>query len=86
MLKRAGAIVSSGVRMVTLLALADTGAPAFDERNAAALAGMGIPTFGCTPDRFPDLMAAAIQSRDLSQWAAEQGMTACRASEDVPER
>jgi Mg-chelatase subunit ChlD len=83
MLKRAAAIVGSGVRLVTLLALADTGAPSFDERNAAALAGMGVPSFACTPDRFPDLMAAAIQGRDLSQWAAEQGMTASRASEDA---
>jgi len=85
MLKRAAAIVGSGVRMVTLLALADSGAPSFDERNAAALAAMGVPSFACTPDRFPDLMAAAIQGRDLGQWAAEQGMTASRASRDTPD-
>jgi len=85
MLKRAAAIVGSGVRMVTLLALADSGAPSFDERNAAALAAMGVPSFACTPDRFPDLMAAAIQGRDLGQWAAEQGMTASRASQDAPD-
>ncbi len=83
MLKRAAAIVGSGVRLVTLLALADTGAPSFDEENAAALAGMGVPSFACTPDRFPDLMAAAIQGRDLGQWAAEQGMTASRAREGL---
>jgi len=85
MLKRAAAIVGSGVRVVTLLALADSGAPAFDERNAAALAGMGIPSFACTPDRFPDLMAVAIQGRDLGQWAGEQGMTASRPSKDAGE-
>ena len=84
MLERAGALVGSGVRFVTLLALADTGAPTFDERNAAALASMGIPSFACTPDRFPDLMAAAIQGRDLGQWAAEHGMTATRASTALP--
>jgi len=82
MLKRAAAIAGSGVRLVTLLALADSGAPSFDEQNAAALAGMGVPSFACTPDRFPDLMAAAIHGRDLSQWAAEQGMTASRAGEE----
>ena len=85
MLKRAAAIAGSGVRVVTLLALADSGAPAFDERNAAALAGMGIPSFACTPDRFPDLMAVAIQGRDLGQWAGEQGMTASRPSKDAGE-
>jgi Mg-chelatase subunit ChlD len=80
MLKRAAALVGAGVRMVTLLALADAGAPSFDERNAAALAALGVPSFACTPDRFPELMAAAIQGRDLAQWAGEQGMTAARAS------
>lgn len=82
MLKRAGVIAGSGVRMVTLLALADSGAPGFDERNAAAFATLGVPSFACTPDKFPELMAAAIHGRDLGQWAAEQGMTATRAKAD----
>jgi Mg-chelatase subunit ChlD len=79
MLKRVAAIHGSGVRMVTLLALADSGAPGFDERNAAELAAIGVPSFACTPDRFPELCAAAIQGRDLGQWAAEQGLTVTRA-------
>lgn len=78
MLARAATITASGVRMVTLLALADNGAPSFDERNAAALAGMGVPSFACTPDRFPDLMAQALQGRDLNQWASEQGIVITR--------
>jgi Mg-chelatase subunit ChlD len=78
MLKRAAVIVGSGARMVTLLALADSGAPAFDHPNAAAFASLGIPSFACTPDRFPELMAAAMQGRDLGQWAADQGLTANR--------
>lgn len=82
MLKRAAAIAGSGVRMVTLLALADSGAPDFDEQNAAALATLGIPSFACTPDRFPELMAAAIHGRDLGQWAAEQGITTTRPPPD----
>lgn len=80
MLKRAAAISASGVRAVTLLALGDDGAPTFDERNAAAFAALGIPSFACTPDLFPDLMAAAIQGRDLGQWAAQQSLTTPRAS------
>ena len=35
---------------------------------------LGIPAFACTPDLFPDLMAAAVERRDLSRWAAEQGV------------
>jgi uncharacterized protein with von Willebrand factor type A (vWA) domain len=80
MLERAAAIVGSGVRMVTLLALADSGAPSFDERNAAALAAMNVPSFACTPDKFPELMAAAIQGRDLGHWASAEGITTTRAA------
>jgi hypothetical protein len=29
-----------------------------------------VPAFACTPDLFPDLMAAAIERRDIGQWAA----------------
>jgi hypothetical protein len=83
MIKLVGAITASGVRMVTLLALDDQGRPSFDERNAAEFAALGVPSFACTPDKFPDMMAAAIQKRDLGQWAAEQGMTAQRAQEEA---
>ena len=70
MLKRAASLAASGVRMVALLALSDTGAPSFDHANAAAFATLGIPAFACTPDLFPDLMAAAITRQDLGQWAS----------------
>ena len=69
MLKRAAEIVAGGSRAVCLLALSDEGAPMFDARNAAAFAELGIPTFACTPDRFPDLMAAALKGDDLAAWA-----------------
>ncbi|WP_307075578.1 hypothetical protein [Arthrobacter pascens] len=41
-----------------------------DSNHAAALAGIGVPAFACTPDLFPELMAAAIERRDVSEWAA----------------
>ena len=75
MLQRAGAMVASGVCVIALLALSDDGAPVYDHQNAAALASLGIPAFACTPDAFPDLMAAAIQRRDLAAWAAGAGIT-----------
>jgi Mg-chelatase subunit ChlD len=70
MLRRIGALVDSGVQVVVLLTLSDDGAPSFDHDNAAALAALGVPAFACTPDLFPDLMAAAIQRADLARWAA----------------
>lgn len=79
MLKEAAALVASGVQVVCLLALADDGAPAFDRANAARLTALGIPCFACTPDAFPDLMAAALQRRDLSAWAASRGIVTSRS-------
>ena len=78
LLKRASALAASGVQMITLLALDDQGAPSFEHGIASALAGYGVPSFACTPDLFPDLMAAAIQRRDLAQWAAAQGIVIAR--------
>ena len=80
MLKRAAALVAGGVQMVCLLALNDQGAPIYDERHAAALAGLGVPTFACTPELVPDLMAAAIQRRDLNLWAAQNDIVTARAN------
>jgi Mg-chelatase subunit ChlD len=82
MLQRAAELVASGVQVVCLLALSDTGAPSFDTGNAAQLAAMGIPSFACTPDLFPDLMAAAITRQDLTLWAAKNEITVARAGDD----
>ncbi|MZD05950.1 VWA domain-containing protein [Streptomyces sp. SID5785] len=65
MLKRVAAMKASGVQFVTLLALSDEGAPAYDREHAAALAALGAPAFACTPDLFPDVMAAALEKRPL---------------------
>ena len=70
LLRRMSDFVSAGVTVIALLALNDSGAPSFDHDNAAALASLGVPAFACTPDKFPDLMAVAIQRGDITGWAA----------------
>jgi Mg-chelatase subunit ChlD len=70
MVRRVATMQADGVTVLGLLALSDAGAPAYDHDHAAALAALGVPAFACTPDLFPDLMAAAIERRDLTQWAA----------------
>ncbi|MDJ0797323.1 MAG: VWA domain-containing protein [Calothrix sp. MO_167.B12] len=72
MLKRIGTLVGSGVQFIALLALNDDGAPMYDHRIAEALAGFDIPAFACSPDKFPDLMAAAISRRDLEKWIGSE--------------
>lgn len=61
-------LASSGVQFIVLPALNDDGAPSYHKEHAAYLANLGIATFACTPDRFPDLMAAAINRQDLTMW------------------
>ena len=78
MLKRAASLVSAGVQFIALLALNDDGAPGYDHSVAAAFAGFGIPSFACTPDLFPELMAAAINRQDIAQWAASREVVTAR--------
>lgn len=74
MLRRTQQIKSSGVQFIALLALNDKGAPMYDRNLAVAYAQMDIPAFACTPDLFPDLMAAAIKKESISSWMARMGI------------
>ena len=78
LLRRAAELVASGVQFIALLALSDEGAPSYDRALAAKLAALGVPSFACTPDAFPGLMAAAIRKEDVNAWAAGQGLLATR--------
>jgi Mg-chelatase subunit ChlD len=72
MRKRATELATSGVQLIVLLALNDDGAPGYDHANAQFLSSLGVPVFACTPDKFPDLMAAALSKQDVAQWAAKE--------------
>lgn len=69
MLSRIREMVGAGVQVVVLPALSDDGAPSFDRDNAAALAALGVPVFACTPDRFPELLAVALERGDVGRWS-----------------
>ena len=48
------------------------GAPSYDRQIAAKLAGLGVPSFACTPDAFrPD--GRGDPARGCGGWAAQQG-------------
>jgi Mg-chelatase subunit ChlD len=82
MLQKAQRIKESGVNMVALLALSDTGTPSYDHQVAMELGTFGIPAFACTPDLFPELMAATMNRKDLGAWAASHGIKVSRGRED----
>ena len=46
----------------------------FGKRYAAQFAALDIPVFACTPNQFPDLMAAALNKSDLKLRARGQGI------------
>ena len=71
MRKKMISLVQSGVQLIVLLALNDDGAPFYDKENAQFLAELGVPAFACTPDKFPDLMAAALAKQDIGMWLSK---------------
>jgi Mg-chelatase subunit ChlD len=79
MLKRVEETLASGTQVICLLALSDSGAPVYHDGHAATLGKMGVPTFACTPDLFPDLIAAAIARQDVNTWAARNDIALARA-------
>lgn len=78
LLRRSAELVAAGVQFVTLLALSDDGAPAYDRELAAQMAAIGVPSFACTPDQFPGLMAAAIRRDGITEWASREGIVSTR--------
>jgi Mg-chelatase subunit ChlD len=74
MRKRATELAAAGVQVIVLLALNDDGAPSYDHGNAQFFSNLGIPVFACSPDKFPDLMAAALSKQDIGIWAAKEDL------------
>jgi hypothetical protein len=64
-LKKMEFLLESGVKAIGLLAISDQGKPSFNEPLAEQLAKMGMPCFGCTPDRLPELIAGVLRGSDL---------------------
>ena len=81
MLTRLAHLIALGVNVIVLLALSDAGRPAYDPNLSARVAALGAPVFACTPDQFPDLMAAALRRQDLHAWAAQQDIKLVRPEE-----
>jgi predicted metal-dependent peptidase len=56
------------VNIICLLALNDQGAPVYNKDIALKLADLDIPCFACSPERFPELMSAALNKEDLERF------------------
>jgi len=69
LVRRMKEMVASGVRVLCLLALSDSGIPSYDEGLARKLSKLGIPCFGCTPNHMPALIEGALRGQDLTALA-----------------
>ncbi|MCU6711883.1 VWA domain-containing protein [Paenibacillus sp. J5C_2022] len=69
LVRRMRELREAGVKTMCLLALADGGAPYYDERLAKRLSRDGTPCFSCTPAMLPHLVEGALKGRDLSELA-----------------
>ncbi len=67
LIKKLTALYESGVKVLVLVALSDRGIPSYDERLAKKIANIGIPSFGCTPDRLPELIEGALKGFNLME-------------------
>ena len=79
LLERLARLKAIGVNVIVLLALTDTGRPAYDPALSGKVAALGVPVFACTPDQFPDLMATALRRGDIAAWAADQDIKLIRS-------
>ncbi len=61
----------SGVTVIVLLAVADGGQAYYDEVTAQRIASMGIPCFGCDPEKLPELLERALKKYDLTEFAKQ---------------
>lgn len=79
LVERLARLQATGVNVIVLLALTDTGRPAYDPVLSGKVAALGVPVFACTPDQFPDLMATALRREDIAAWAADQDIKLIRS-------
>lgn len=80
MLGRAAAIKQTGVNLVVLRALSDSGHPAYEAKHAEAFASFGCSVFARTPDQFPSMMACALTGKGLYRNAGSLCWSALRRS------
>ena len=71
LIRRLGELKGSGVNVIVLLAISDSGKPMFDESIAEKIAAFDIPCFACPPERLPEMLEAALKKRSLSGFSAK---------------
>lgn len=67
LLRRLRDLKDSGVTVVCLLAITDSGKPQYDIDLAQKISNLHIPCFACSPQKLPTLLGCILHHRDLSE-------------------
>jgi len=71
LLRRLSELKDSGVNVIVLLAISDSGKPCYDSYIAEKVSAMDIPCFACPPERLPELLEMALKHRSLANFRTE---------------
>lgn len=66
LIRRLSELKSSGVNIIILLAISDSGKPCYDESLAQKIAEFDIPCFACPPEKLPKLLERALKHQSLN--------------------
>ena len=66
LIRRLGELKESGVNVIVLLAISDSGKPSYDSTLAEKVAAMDIPCFACPPEKLPDMLETALKRRSFT--------------------
>lgn len=66
LLRRLEELHSSGVKLVVILAISDSGKPIYDQSMAEKIAAFGVPCFSCPPERLPELIETALKRHSFA--------------------
>lgn len=66
LLRRLEDMKASGVTVISLLAVSDSGSPYYSAHMVQRVSALGIPCFACTPQLLPQLLEAALKGHDLT--------------------
>lgn len=69
LLRRLEELKSSGVNVIVLLAISDSGKPCYDSMMAEKVSALEIPCFACPPERLPELLEAAMKHQSLQNFS-----------------
>lgn len=69
LLLRLEELKASGVNVIVLLAISDSGKPCYDSVMAEKVSALEIPCFACPPERLPELLEAAMKHQSLQNFS-----------------